>query len=178
MKKFSSFLAIALTVSTLTVSRPSHSAVALVTFNAPLALMSLGMLAGAGVGGLIANATYQDNNDVIATGGTLIGIGSAIIAAVGIVALDGEGGQKVSFAELSVKQAKALGVSASEAYSYNEEIDMVNQVFAQVTGELDRMKKPQPKDAKALWEQYESMLSAETVSVMKKISLNGGAARK
>ncbi len=170
MKKFSSFLAIALTVSTLTVSRPSHSAVALVTFNAPLALMSLGMLAGAGIGGIIANSTYHDNNDVIATGGTLIGIGSAIIAAVGIVALDGEGGQKLAFAELSQKQAKVLGVSSEEKRIFNSELDMANQVLNQVTSELDKMEKPQPKDAKALWEQYESMLSVETISVMKKIS--------
>ncbi len=170
MKKLSGFLAIALTVSTLTVSRPSHSAVALVTFNAPLALMSLGMLAGAGVGGIIADRTYHNNNDIIATGGTFIGIGAAIIAAVGIIALDGEGGQKLAFAELSKVQAKKLGVSAEEARIFNSELDMANQVFTQVTSDLDRMEKPQPKDAKALWEQYESMLSVETVSVMKKIS--------
>lgn len=172
MKKLSGFIAMVLTTSALTFSTPSHSAVALVSFNAPLALMSLGMLAGAGVGGIIAEKTYHNNNDIIATGGTFIGIGSAIIAAVGIIALDGEGGQKLAFAEISTKQAKALGVSAEEARIFNAELDMANQVFTQVTSDLDRMEKPQAKDAKALWDQYESMLSAETVSVMKKISLS------
>lgn len=172
MKKLSGFLAIALTVSTLTVSRPSHSAVSLVTFNAPLALMSLGMLAGAGVGGIIAEKTYHDNSDIIATGGTFIGIGSAVIAVVGIIALDGKGGQKLAFTELTQKQAKLLGVTKEETRIFNSELDMANQVFTQVTTDLDRMEKPAPKDAKALWEQYESMLSAETVSVMQKISQN------
>ena len=170
MKKLSGFLAIALTVSALTVSKPSHSAVSLVTFNAPLALMSLGMLAGAGIGGIFAEKNYHSNSDIIANGATFIGIGSAIIAVVGIITLDGEGGQKLMFAELSQKQAKLLGVSASEKEIFNSELDMANQVFSQVTSELDQMEKPKAQDAKALWEQYESMLSAETVSVMKKIS--------
>ena len=170
MKKLSGFLAIALTVSTLTVSRPSHSAVSLVTFNAPLALMSLGMLGGSGVVAIISSKFEHNDNDVLATGAVFGYIGSAIVAAVGIVALDGEGGQKLAFAELSPKQAKQLGASAEETRIFNSELDMANQVFSQVTSELDRMEKPAAKDAKALWEQYESMLSVETVSVMKKIS--------
>lgn len=170
MKKLSGFLAIALTVSTLTVSKPSHSAVSLVTFNAPLALMSLGMLAGAGIAGIVGDKNYHSNNDVIANGSAFLMIGAAVIAVVGIVTLDGEGGQKIQFAELSQKEAKLLGVTAEEKRIFNSELDMANQVFTQVTTDLDRMEKPQAKDAKALWEQYESMLSVETVSVMKKIS--------
>lgn len=170
MKKLSGFIAIALTVSALTISRPSHSAVSLVTFNAPLALMSLGMLGGSGLVALISSKFEHDNNEVLATGAVFGYIGSAIIAAVGIVTLDGEGGQKLAFTELNKKQAKLLGVTALESEIFNSEVDMANQVFAQVTSELDQMEKPQAKDAKALWEQYESMLSVETVSVMKKIS--------
>ncbi|MES2526571.1 MAG: hypothetical protein V4598_05765 [Bdellovibrionota bacterium] len=170
MKNLSRFLAVVLTVSTLTVSKPSHSAVSLVTFNAPLALMSLGMLAGSGVVAIISSKFEHDNSDILATGAVFGYIGSAIVAAVGIVTLDGEGGQKIAFAELSQKQAKILGVSSEEKRIFNSELDMANQVFAQVTSELDRMEKPKAQDAKALWEQYESMLSAETVSVMKKIS--------
>jgi len=170
MKKLSGFLAIALTVSTLTISRPSHSAVALVTFNAPLALMSLGMLGGSGVVALISSQFEHHDNMVLSSGAVFGYIGSAIVAAVGIVALDGEKGQKVEFAELSKKQAKQLGITSEEAQIYNSELDMVNQVFVQVTSDLDRMEKPEPKDAKALWEQYESMLSVESISVMKKIS--------
>lgn len=172
MKKLSGFLAIALTVSALTVSKPSHSAVSLVTFNAPLALMSLGMLAGAGIGGIIAEKNYHSNSDIISNGATFIGIGAAVIAVVGIITLDGEGGQKLAFAELSPKQAKVLGVTKEETAIFNSEIDMANQVFTQVTSDLDRMEKPKAQDAKALWEQYESMLSVETVNVMKKISFS------
>lgn len=172
MKKLSGFLAIALTVSALTVSKPSHSAISLVTFNAPLALMSLGMLGGSGVVAIISSKFEHNNSDILATGAVFGYIGSAIVAAVGIVTLDGEGGQKLAFAELSPKQAKVLGVTKEETAIFNSEIDMANQVFTQVTSELDRMEKPQPKDAKALWEQYESMLSVETVNVMKKISLS------
>ena len=170
MKKLSGFVALVLTVTTLTVSKPSHSAVSLVTFNAPLALMSLGMLAGAGVAGIVGDKIYRSNNDILASGGAFLQIGAAIIAVVGIITLDGEGGQKLVFAELSQKQAKLLGVTAEETRIFNSELDMANQVFTQVTSDLDRMEKPKPKDAKALWEQYESMLSVETVSVMKKIS--------
>lgn len=170
MKKLSGFLALVLTVSTLTFSRPSHSAVALVSFNAPLALMSLGMLAGAGVAGIVGDKMYHSNNDIISSGGAFLQVGAAIIAIVGIITLDGEGGQKIEFAELSQKQAKLLGATTEETRIFNSELDMVNQVFTQVIGDLDLMEKPKPQDAKALWEQYESMLSAETVSVMKKIS--------
>ncbi len=170
MKKFSRFLAVVLTVSTLTASSPSQSAVSLVTFNAPLALMSLGMLAGAGVTGIIGDKAYHSYDDVISSGGAFLQAGAAIIAIVGIITLDGEGGQKLAFAELSPKQAKLLGVSVEESRIFNSELDMANQVLTQVTSELDQMEKPQAKDAKALWEQYESMLSVQTVSVMKKIS--------
>ena len=170
MKKLSGILALALTTSALTFSTPSYSAVSLVTFNAPLALMSLGMLAGAGVAGIVGDKSYRSNNDVIASGGAFLQIGAAVIAVVGIITLDGEGGQKLAFAEITPKQAKLLGVTNEEKQIFNSELDMANQVFSQVTSELDRMEKPKAQDAKALWEQYESMLSVETVSVMKKIS--------
>lgn len=158
MKKLTGFLAIVLTTSTLTFSTPSKAAVGVIMGNPSVVLGGLAMV-GVGAPVLIFG---QDLGDIAGVGG--------LATLLGMIVLDGEQGQTISFNQISTKTAQKLGVTEVQRQSYNAELDQANYLFEEVSTELGRLERPSATDAKKIWANYESMVSADTFLVMKKIS--------
>ena len=171
MKKLSGFLAVLMTVVTLSYSQPSKAAIGLASGNFPLAIRGAGMLAGAALGGAFAEYVMRPQYNTIAGDSYgFVELGAGILAIVGIVILDGEGSQTVSLGPINDTMAKKIGATAYEQSVFNNELDMANYLLEQVDHDLSKIKKPTVKDSTKIWKGYESLVSPETLSVMGKIS--------
>lgn len=159
MKTIRIFLAFLLTLTTLTMSRPSHAVVGLATGNPVVTILGAASLGGAGIY-MAAGA-----NDTIGESFVRAFFG-LIVGAVGLTLLDGE--QAYEFAEISSSEARSLGVSAEEREAFNLELDQVNAIAEAVATELPE--KASVEEAKALWAQYGEMLHPQALSATIKIS--------
>jgi hypothetical protein len=162
MKFLTGILALVLTLSTLTYSRRSQAAVGLIMVNPAVILGGLAM-AGTGAGALVIFQNASADTEVLA------GVGG-LLALIGVIVLDGEEGQKVSFRELTPKTAHQVGVTESERLNYNSELDQVNFILSEVESDMAKMKKPTAQDSQKVWSQYKDMVSSKTFSAMTKIS--------
>lgn len=159
MKTIRLFLACLLTLTTLTMSRPSHAVVGLATGNPVVTILGAASLGGAGI--YMASGGNDDLGESFVR--AFFGI---IAGAVGLTLLDGE--QAYEFAEISPTEARSLGVSADEMVAYNLELDQVNAIAEAVATELPQ--KASVEEAKALWAQYGEMLDPQALAATIKIS--------
>ncbi len=165
MSKLRLFLAVLLTVTTLSHSKPSQAAVG-AAFSTPVLIAGI-VIAGGGT--LVAAKSLlvdcRNDSSGMCAGLTVLILGPVVL--LGLVLLDGE--QQVEFQELSQSQAQKLGISSSELAVYNSELDQANMLVADVKSELSRMEKADENDSAAAWASVKDMVSPETFSVMHKI---------
>lgn len=162
MKAITSFLALVLTVTTLTYSRPAKAIVGCITGN-PTTLLGGLALVGVGGIGMGINLSTDAFDDVPGSVGALF-----IIA--GLIVLDAGAEQELSFTDLDQKAARRLKVTEADRNVYNAELDMANFVMGQVNSELEVIKKPTKQDARRIWTSYQDLVSPATFSVMTKIA--------
>lgn len=151
-KTFSAFLITLTIVSSLTYSRPSQAAVALLITNTYAVIGGLTMI----VGGF---PVLNSDNDYSGVGGFMVFLG-------GIV-LDGEEGQALEFSALSREHAKQLKVSEAKRQIFNQEVDLANALLDEVASRTDATSTP--ADAKEIWLSLKHLVSAETFEVMTKV---------
>lgn len=166
MNKLRIFIAILLTVVTLTHSKPSQAAVGAVV-STPVLIAGLA-IAGTGVIGTAIYAAkcspgeYQGLCQLI-----FIMVGVPVIA-LGLVVLDGE--QEVGFREISDSEAKELGITSEELRSFNDEIDQANMLINEVRSELSQIKDATAEDSRAAWNELKDLVSPATYAAMQKIA--------
>lgn len=161
MNKLRTFIAVILTVSTLSYSRPSQATVG--------AFVSVPVLV-AGI--VITGGGYWWTGKLIKDcgGDGLCGLAILItgpIMLVGLVVLDGE--QPVAFRELDEDEASRLGISKSELAIFNSEVDQANMLLADVKTELSKVEKPTAQDSAIAWSEVRDLVSPATYTVMQKI---------
>ncbi len=88
---------------------------------------------------------------------------------VGFV-LDESGNQKVVLKPVSEDIASQAGLSDQETRAYNDEIEIAQQIFDQVSGDVANSPETERvSTAKAGWEKYQSLLSPEAFSALTKL---------
>ncbi len=164
MKMLSGFLALAITMASLSYSKPSHAAVGMITLNPVMALTGLAM-SGAGAGVIIADPfEYETNGEALGK------LAAGFFFVVGLVVLDGENSQEVQFKAISPKDLVTLQITEKERLSYNSELDQVNFIFSEVQSEIAKANKPKLQDVKAIWDSYQNLVSEETFKAMVQVS--------
>ena len=167
MKTIKTFIAVVLTVSTLSYSKPSQAVVSLATGGT--ALIGLSMMGVGVVGGVVATAIVGQGCRMegcyVVLVPVVIGAG---IAAIGLLILDGE--QQIEFKALTKAEAAKLGITGSELAAYNEELDQANMLLSDVAEEMSKLEKPSAEDSINAWKQVKDLVSSETFTVMQKIS--------
>lgn len=166
MNKLRAFIAIALTIVTLSQTRPAQSAVGAVVAT-PVLIAGLA-IAGTGVigGGILAGQCKGDPASKSLCQALVILIAAPVVL-VGLVVLDGE--QGIAFSELSEEEAARIGVAEAELAVFNAEVDQANMLLADVKAELSKKKTPSEKDSVVAWQRVKDMVSPETYSTMQKI---------
>lgn len=159
MKTTRIFLAFFLTLTTLTMSRPSHAVVGLATGNPVVTILGAAALGGTGI--YLASGGNDDLGESFVR--AFFGL---MAAAVGLTLLDGE--QAYEFAEISSADARAMGISPDERAAYNLELDQVNAIAEAVATDLPE--KSTVEEAKALWAHYGDALDPQALSATIKIS--------
>ncbi len=168
MNKLKAFIAVLLTVVTLTHTKPSQAAVGALV-STPVLIAGL-VIGGAGlVGTAIGVAKCGDGGGGEGSGlcsAFMILIGAPVII-LGLVVLDGE--QQVEFRELTKAEAKKLEISAADLAVYHSEIDQANMLIADVKTELSKIAKPTAQDSEKAWSSVKDLVSPETFETMQKI---------
>ncbi|MFL5783592.1 MAG: hypothetical protein ACJ76H_03210 [Bacteriovoracaceae bacterium] len=168
MQKLKAFIAILLTVVTLTHSKPSQAAVG-AAFSTPVLIAGLA-IGGVGVVGSVIGLAKcnQQSGDSAAWCGVIVVLLGVPVVLIGLVVLDGE--QQLSFRELNNNEAAKIGVSAQELAVYNSEIDQANMLLSNVKEDLSAINNPTEKDSINAWSSVRDLVSPETYSVMQKIA--------
>ncbi len=163
MKKILNLFFVAMTVFTISNSKPSEAAVGALV-GGPFVLIGLITV---GAGGVVAAIplTCAPNCKEGAIAVLFLG---AIIAAVGLVVLDGE--QPFAFSELSASEAKNLGINAHDLDIYHSELEQANALVKEVTYQLSKVENQKVEDSARAWSSVEDLVSSETFSVMRKIA--------
>lgn len=164
MNKLRLFIALLLTVVTLTHSKPSQATVGAFV-SAPVLIAGI-VIAGGGTIVTAVNAAKCDGDLSSLCAGFIWLLGIPVIA-VGLIVLDGE--QEIAFTELTAAEAAKLGVTASELEIYNSEVDQANALLADVKSELSKLEKPSAQDSKIAWDAVSGLISPETYATMQKI---------
>lgn len=164
MKSLRVFLAVLLTVVTLTQSKPSQAAVG-AAVSTPVLVVGIVIAGGGTVMTLSTLNECRGQSTGLCTGLTLIVMTPIIL--LGLVILDGE--QQVEFRELSKAEAAKLEVSSAELSVYNSEVDQANMLVADVKAELSKIAKPSAEDSASAWSKVKDLVSPATFSVMQKI---------
>ena len=168
MHKLKLFLAVLLTVTTLTHSKPSHAAVGAFTAGSAVAVVGLVVMGAGAVGGVYFTAKILKKCDGLSCFKAIIPIlGGAAVIFGGLMILDGE--QEIEFKALNQKEASLLNVSEADLALYNSEIDQANMLMANVTSELSKISNPSADDSVAAWNDVRDFVSPATFSVMQKI---------
>lgn len=176
LRKFSVTLVLLVATQSLA-PRPSHAIIGAFTGGAASVAGGVLLGIGAGIGALgfipftsacgFPWGAYPCRPDVYAWG---YGIPGAFILA-GIILLD-EKGERGQLMPLSPEVAQRLQLTESERISLNNEIEEANLVAEEAFSDL---RSGMPREQIA--ERYESMLSPETVSALKKV-VKGTIGRK
>jgi hypothetical protein len=164
MKTLRVFVALLLTVATLTHSRPSQAAVG-AAFSAPVLIAGIVIAGGGSIVTVKMLHDCRGDSSGLCAGLTALVLGPIVI--LGLVILDGE--QKVEFKELNLSQAQKLGISSQELAVYNSELDQANMLVADVQSELSKIENPDETDSAAAWNAVKEMVSPETFATMTKI---------
>lgn len=169
MNKLRLFIALILTVVTLSHSKPSQAAVGAFVGGAVLIaglVISGGAVVGT-IGGFVICDRTNDNGDMAGACAIIPMVLGTLALGVGLVVLDGE--QGFEFRELTSVEASKLGVSSSDLAIYNSEVDQANMLMEDVKAELSLKEKATAEDSKAAWDAVKDMVSAETFKTMQKI---------
>ncbi len=164
MKSLRLFVALLLTVVTLTHSKPSQAAIG-AAVSTPVLIVGIVIAGGAGVVTLSTLHGCRGDSSGLCAGLTILLL--APIVLLGLVVLDGE--QQVAFRELNSTEAATLNVSASDLAAYHSEIDQANMLVADVKAELSKIEKPSAADSASAWGKVKDLVSPATFSVMQKI---------
>lgn len=168
MNKLKTFIAVVLTVVTLSHSTFSEAAVGKLTHRQKLVTAGLA-ISGTGVaitiGGMaIVKATCVDLGCLAVLFPIMAG---GIVAVAGLITLDGE--QEMQFMALNQTDAARIGVSESERVSFNEEIDQANMMMTDVAVEMTKLSNPTAQDSLNAWNQVKDLVSPQTFAAMQKI---------
>jgi hypothetical protein len=163
MKHLRLFLAVLLTVTTLTHSRPSQAGAGVLTGGVVLAGVAI---LGGGTA-IVLNSGDGCDNDAFGICKAIMTIVLLPTVVIGMVLLDGE--QLVEFKELSKTDAINLGVSSSDLEIYNSEVDQVNMLVSEVKAELSKLEKPGVEDSAVAWSSMKDLVSPATFATMQKI---------
>lgn len=166
MNKLRIFIALVLTVVTLTHSKPSQATVGAIV-SAPVLIAGIA-IAGTGVIGTAIYASKCGNGDMNEICKLFIVMLGIPVIAVGLIVLDGE--QDIAFSELSKTEAAKIGVSSSELAVYNSEVEQANMLMAEVKSELSKLEKPTAQDSRVAWNAVRDLVSPATYTVMQKIA--------
>ncbi len=164
MKSLRVFIALLLTVVTLTASKPSQAAVG-AAVSTPVLIVGIVIAGGAGVVTLSTLHGCRGDSSGLCSGLTILLLGPIVL--LGLVVLDGE--QQVEFRELNKAEAAKLEIAASDLATYHSEIDEANMLVAEVKTELSKIEKPTSEDSAAAWGKVKDLVSPATFSVMQKI---------
>lgn len=168
MNKIRIFLALILTVVSLTHSKPSKAAVGLFT-GGSTAVVGLAVIGTGVVGGYVASAIVGRDCRELGCLIVLVPVVAGLaVAAVGVVILDGE--QTIEFKELDKAAAAKLAISEEERTSFNAELDQANMLLADVASEMTKIEKPTAQDSVNAWTQVKDLVSPATFSAMQKIA--------
>lgn len=163
MKKLKVFLAIVLTVTALSHSKPSQATVGAFV-GGPVLIAGLVLTGSAGIWSAYHFRKCEGGHECR---GLMVLI-AGIVLLPGLLVLDGE--QGIEFKELTTREASHLGITASALEIYNSEVEQANMLMAEVTSELSRIEKPTEADSKVAWNNVKDLVSPATYSVMQKIA--------
>lgn len=166
MNKIRLFIALVLTVVTLSQSKPSQATVG--AFVAAPVLIAGLAITGTGVIGTAIYASKCGNGDLNELCKVFILMLGIPVIAVGLIVLDGE--QEIAFHELTNAEAAKIGVSNDELAVYNSEIDQANMLMADVKSELSKIAKPTAQDSASAWSSVKELVSPATYATMQKIA--------
>lgn len=165
MNKLKAFIAVLLTIVTLTHTKPSQAAVGALV-STPVLIAGL-VVGGAGLVGTAIGVSKCGNGESSGLCGAFMILIGAPVMILGLVLLDGE--QQVEFRELSKAEAKKLEISSADLEVYHSEIDQANMLIADVKAELSKIAKPTAQDSEKAWSSVKDLVSPETFATMQKI---------
>jgi hypothetical protein len=166
VNKLKVFIAILLTVVTITNTKPAKAAEGSFV-GGPVLVAGLWITGGAIVGTFVGGPIMCRNESADSMCLLIPVMLGMVAGAIGLLVLDGE--QEYQFQELSEAQAKKIGVSAQDLAVYNSEIDQANVLMAEVKTELSKIEKPTAQDSVVAWSAVKDLVSSETYSTMQKI---------
>ncbi len=141
--------------------QPVRSDAAMLQFLVPIATLNT-------LGGLLIVGTPLS---ALFTSGTEYRYVPLIVGFFGIIALDGEGQQKVVLKPITDEQAHKSGVTAIEQENYNHDLDLIQATFDDITAQIALL--PQAEQASMaheLWNKYRSAFAPESFSALEKIT--------
>ncbi len=160
------FIAVLLTVVTLSHSTPSEAVVGKITHRQKVVTAGLVMIGTGGaiaVGGVaLVNASCEGLGCLGVLIPMMVG---GIVAGVGLITLEGE--QVLEFQPISAEIASKLGISRSDREIFNDEVDQANMLMKDVSSALSE--KASVEESVTIWEEMKSFVSPATFSVMQKI---------
>ncbi len=109
-----------------------------------------------GLGWIYAGKSFENSSKKLG----LIGM------VTGAILLD-ESGQKISFQNITIPDAKKAGITLAEMLAYNSEIEEINMVFDEVVSTLE--KQPSEENAFDIWADYQEALSQDAFNALKKL---------
>lgn len=92
-----------------------------------------------------------------------------IVMAIGFVILDGQDGQKVSFAPISDELAQKFGLSAAEQKSFNRDVRRINLITESISAELAADSSITAQQAELEWRPHLAKLAPQTQSALAKV---------
>lgn len=158
-------IATCLTVS-LSFSRPAQASVIGVAFS-PVVLV--GVLGPSAVGAANKYIIKSKGIDRILTKFSTPLLAWTFGSFMGLMILDGEETQSYSYNQMSEEEALKLGLTSVELESYNSEVDQLNYLVAEVSGELARAENPTIDQSVKIWDELKPSLSPNTLSAVTKM---------
>lgn len=122
-------------------------------------------LSGLGISGasVVLNGIF--GNSYLLLGASVIGAAGAII---GLVVLEDKSAE-LKFKELSLSQARLVGISEADLEIYHREIDELNIIKEVIESQTSH--DSSEEEVKSLWNQFQSSLSPETMKVASQVAV-------
>jgi hypothetical protein len=163
-KLMSLFMAMAITITTLTYSSNSHAIVGLIAKSKTVKTIGgIGAAGGAGFFGyglLVAKGIVVPAGSALGVALVTLSMG-IMLGGIGLLVLDEKVAVDFEFTTLDSKSV--TGVTDYEIAIFNQELEMLNAVNRTIQAELTE--EDGPEMAQALWEDYKLSLSPETAKV-------------
>ncbi len=141
-------------------------------------IMTTSFQANSMVGAFTAVFNPAAGVNIALAGLGIAGVGTAMMAAsdeelpanglftliVGLVVLDGQDNESLTFKELPSKDLAKIGLSSDEQVAYNENVEELTFVFNMIADTTESK-----QEAKIEWQEQEAQLGSDAINGLKKV---------